>query len=130
MEFHSLYPRLVVEGADKALDFYVAALGAKVLERYEYGGRVVHAMVGIGDFRFAVKDAGDGDPAPTGGGVPVIMALYVSDVDALAKQMLAAGATVIYPVADQDYGERGGRLGDPFGHQWMIAQQPSVGGDQ
>lgn len=124
MEFHSLYSRLVVEGADKALDFYVAAFGAKVLERHEHDGKVVHAMVGIGDLRFAVKDAGHGDPAPAGGGVPVIMALYVSDVDALAEQMLAAGATVIHPVADQPYGERGGRLGDPFGHQWMVAQTP------
>ena len=123
MEFKSLYPRLVVDGADKALDFYVAAFGAKVLERHEHGGKVVHAMVGIGDMQFAVKDAGGGDQAPSGV-VPVIMAVYVTDVDALAQQMLDAGATVIYPVDDHFYGERAGRLGDPFGHQWMIAQKP------
>ena len=36
---------------------------------------------------------------------------------------LAAGATVVFPVADHDYGDRAGRLADPFGHQWMIAQR-------
>ena len=46
-------------------------------ERFADGGRVQHAMLVAGPARFAVKDAGDGDPAPSGGGVPVIMALYV-----------------------------------------------------
>jgi PhnB protein len=117
-----LHPRLVVEGADAALAFYSAALGGEVTERYTMDGRVVHAMVTAGPIRFAVKDAGDGDPAPSGGGVSVIMSLDVSDADAVAERMLAAGATVIFPVSDHDYGDRAGRLADPFGHQWMIAQ--------
>lgn len=117
-----MYARLVVEGADAALDFYTTAFEAKVADRHTGpDGRVVHAMVAIGDLRFAVKDAGDGDPAPTGP-TPVIMALEVTDADAVAERMLAAGATVIYPIADHDYGFRGGRLADPFGHQWMISQ--------
>jgi PhnB protein len=70
-----------------------------------------------------VKDAGDGDPAPTGDGVPVIMSLDVSDSDAVAERMLDAGATVIFPIADHGYGDYGGRLRDPFGHQWMISQR-------
>jgi PhnB protein len=122
-EILALHPRLVVEGADEALAFYTAALGGEVTERYTMDGRVVHAMVTAGPVRFAVKDAGDGDAAPSGGGVPVIMSLDVSDADAVANRMLAAGATVIFPVADHDYGDRGGRVGDPFGHQWMIAQR-------
>jgi len=122
-EILGLHPRLVVEGADAALAFYSIALGGEVTERYTMDGRVVHAMVTAGPIRFAVKDAGDGDAAPSGGGVPVIMSLDVSDADAVAERMLAAGATVIFPVADQDYGDRSGRLADPFGHQWMIAQR-------
>lgn len=118
-----LQPRLVVEGADQALAFYVAAFGGEVAERYTVDGRVVHAVVVAGPIRFAVKDAGDGDAAPTGGGTPVIMSLEVSDADAVAGRMLAAGATVIFPIADHDYGDRGGRLRDPFGHQWMVAQR-------
>ncbi len=124
MELLELYPRLVVEGADAALDFYTAAFGGEVTDRHtDTEGRIVHAMVSAGPVRFAVKDADGVDLGPSGGGVPVILALYVSDVDAVAEQMLAAGATVIYAVDDHDYGDRGGRLADPFGHQWMIAQQ-------
>jgi PhnB protein len=119
-----LYPRLVVEGADAALDFYSRALGGTVTERYTGpDGRVVHSMVEVGPARFAVKDAGHGDPAPTGDGVPVLLSLDVADADAVAEQMLGAGATVIYPIADHGYGEYGGRLRDPFGHQWMISQR-------
>jgi uncharacterized glyoxalase superfamily protein PhnB len=119
----ALYPRLVVDGADAALDFYTRSLGGTVTERHTGpDGRVVHAMVEAGPARFAVKDAGDGDPAPTGNGVPVIIALDVSDADAVAERMLGAGATVIFPIADRGYGY-GGRLRDPFGHQWMISQR-------
>ena len=119
-----LHPRLVVDDAAAALAFYVAAFDGEVTERYTAGGRVVHSLVAAGPVRFAVKDAGDGDAAPGGGGTPVIMSLDVSDADAVAERMLAAGATVIFPVADHDYGDRGGRLRDPFGHQWMVSQRP------
>ena len=84
---------------------------------------IVHAMLRIGGAAIAVKDADTGDPAPTSlGGSPVIMALDVPDADAVAEAMLRGGATVVYPVADQHYGQRGGRLADPFGHLWMISQ--------
>jgi PhnB protein len=119
-----LQPRLVVDGADAALAFYAAAFGGEVLERYTGpDGRVVHSLVQAGPVRFAVKDAGDGDLAPSGGGVPVIMSLDVSDADAVAERMLAAGATVIFEIADHGYGDYGGRLADPFGHQWMLSQR-------
>lgn len=120
----ALYPRLVVDNADAALDFYVRALGGTVTERYTGpDGRVVHSMLEAGAIRFAVKDAGDGDPAPDGGGVPVILSLDVTDADAVGHAMSSAGATVIFPIADRGYGQYGGRLRDPFGHQWLIAQQ-------
>ena len=123
-EILELYPRLVVDGADAALAFYTAAFGGEVAERYtDPDGRVVHAMVAAGPVRFAVKDADGYDPAPTAGGVPVIIALYVSDPDAVADRMVDGGATVLFPVADQPYGERGGRLADPFGHLWMLARR-------
>ena len=121
-EITALQPRLVVEGADAALDFYTRAFGATVSERHTGDdGRVVHSLVTAGPVRFSVKDAGDGDPAPGGDGVPVIMSLEVADADSVAGRMVAAGATVIYEVADRGYGY-GGRLRDPFGHQWMISQ--------
>ncbi|HEY0815787.1 MAG TPA: VOC family protein [Pseudonocardia sp.] len=123
-EIEEFYPRLVIDGADDALAFYTKVFGAEVTERFTDGaGHVHHAMVVAGPARFAVKDAGDGDPSPAGGGVPVIMALYVADPDALAQRMVDGGAHVIHPVADHDYGDRGGRLADPWGHQWMVAKR-------
>lgn len=125
-EIHDLYPRLVVADADAALDFYTKAFDARVSERFtDADGNVVHAMVVAGPVRFAVKDADEHDPAPGGGAPPVIIALYVSDPDAVAERMVDGGATVVFPVADQPYGERGGRLADPFGHLWMLASRPS-----
>ncbi len=123
-EILELYPRLVVADADAALSFYTVAFDAQVSERFTGpDGRVVHAMIDAGPVRFAVKDADGYDPAPTAGGVPVIIALYVSDPDAVAARMEQGGATVVFPVDDQFYGERGGRLADPFGHLWMISSR-------
>ncbi|MEW2613910.1 VOC family protein [Streptomyces sp. NPDC047880] len=119
-----LYARLVVCDGARAIDFYRDALGAEESERYTGpDGRIVHAMLRLGGAAIAVKDADAGDPAPTSlGGSPVIIALEVSDADAVAESMLRSGATVVHPVADQHYGQRGGRLADPFGHLWMISQ--------
>ncbi|MFH9985388.1 VOC family protein [Streptomyces luteogriseus] len=119
-----LYARLVVSDGARAIDFYRETLGAEEIERYTGpDGTIVHAMLRLGGAAIAVKDADTGDPAPTSlGGSPVIMALDVPDADAVAEAMLRGGATVVYPVADQHYGQRGGRLADPFGHLWMISQ--------
>jgi PhnB protein len=65
-------------------------------------------------------DAESRDPR---GGVTAIMATYWENVDDAWERVLAAGAEVIYPLADQFYGERGGRLRDPFGQQWMLSQR-------
>lgn len=118
-----LYPRLPVRGADAAIDFYRAAFGAELVERYATpDGDVVHALLRAGDVVWAVKDHNEYDPAPPDGG-SVVLALYVDDADAVGAAMEKAGATVRFPIADQPYGERSGRLTDPFGHQWMVAQR-------
>lgn len=123
-EITNLSPRLVVSDAAAAIDFYTRAFGAvEKGERYVVDGKVVHAEVVIGPVTVSLKDEGDGDPAPTTlGGTPIILGLDVTDADATAERMLAAGGTVIYPIHDSDYGMRGGRLADPYGHQWMIHQ--------
>jgi uncharacterized glyoxalase superfamily protein PhnB len=123
-EILEMYPRLVVDGADKALDFYTRAFGGRVSERFaDPDGHVMHAMVQVGPTKFAVKDADSVDAAPGGGGLPVIIALYVTDPDAVAARMVDGGAEVLFPVADHDYGDRSGRLRDPFGHLWMVAKR-------
>jgi PhnB protein len=119
----SITPRLVVQDAARAIDFYTAALGAKELERHtDPTGKIVHATIDISGHTVAIKDEGDGDPAPPSiGGSPVILSLDVDNADTVADAMLRAGATVVYPIQDWDYG-RGGRLADPYGHLWMIFQ--------
>lgn len=119
-----LYPRLVVSDAAAAIDFYTTAFGATEVERYTApDGKIVHAAMTIGETMVAIKDGNDIDPPASAlGGTPVIMALQVSDADQVGAAFEAAGGTVVYPIADQFYGERAGRFADPFGHLWMISQ--------
>jgi PhnB protein len=62
-------------------------------------------------------------PPSLGGIASAIMATYWEDVDAVWERAVTAGAEVVYPLADQFYGERGGRLRDRFGQQWMLSQR-------
>jgi PhnB protein len=122
---NTVTPRLVVSDGAAAIEFYVRAFGAEeVGERFTGpDGGLIHAEVRIGDS--VVMLTGDGDEArspSSAGTVTAIMATYWEDVDAAWERAVAAGAEVIYPLADQFYGERGGRLRDPFGHQWMLSQ--------
>ena len=119
-----MYPRLVVSDAAAAIDFYIAAFGAKEIARHtEPAGKIVHAELGISGVTFAIKDEDDNDPSPTTlGGSPVIIALDVDDARALGDSIVAAGGTVIYPIQDWEYG-RVGRLSDPYSHLWMISQE-------
>jgi uncharacterized glyoxalase superfamily protein PhnB len=54
-------------------------------------------------------------------GSPVTIHLYVEDVDATVQRAVDAGAKVTMPVSDMFWGDRYGRLEDPFGHQWSVA---------
>jgi PhnB protein len=124
---HTVTPRLVFAGeAARAIDFYGKAFGADVVEEpfVVPDGQVVHAEIRIGDSVVFVTDEGDGEgvaPASAGGDVTAVMALSIPDVDRWWERAVAAGCEVIYPLADQFYGDRGGRLRDPFGHQWMLS---------
>ena len=122
----SLLPRLIVSDAGKAIEFYTAALGATELIRLaDDAGATVHAEMTIGGAGFYLKDADRRDHDPLGlGGTPVLRSLRVpttAAVDAVVDAAVQHGGTVIYPVADRDYGERDGRIVDPFGHVWLIS---------
>ena len=122
---HTVTPRLVVSDGAAAIEFYVRAFGAEeVGERFTGpDGGLIHAEVRIGDSVVMLTGESDEARSPSSAGtVTAIMATYWEDVDAAWERALAAGAEVIYPLADQFYGERGGRLRDPFGHQWMLSQ--------
>jgi PhnB protein len=125
----ALRPRLVVDGASAAIEYWTQVFGAKEIERYaDSAGKIVHAELAVDEASFTVKDEDGADLAPTSrGGTTVLLMLGVDDVDALAERMVAHGGTVVYPIADADEGGRGGRIRDPFGHEWMISQRPSDG---
>jgi PhnB protein len=127
---HTVTPRLVVDDGAAAIDFYVRAFAAhEVGERFsDPEGQVIHAEVRIGDSVVMItEESSDATPAKSpqslSGIATAIMATYWEDVDDAWERALLAGAEVIYPLADQFYGERGGRLRDPFGHQWMLSQR-------
>ena len=117
-------PRLVVSDGAAAIDFYVAAFAAEpVGERHTMpDGALIHAELRIGDAIVMLTE--DSDPAIAARDRPatVIMATYWEDVDGAWERALAAGAEVIFPLDDHFYGERGGRLRDPYGHQWMLSR--------
>ena len=127
---HTVTPRLVVRDGAAAIDFYRRAFGAvEIGERFTApNGELIHAEIRIGDSVVMITDdTGDGAPAgspqPASGKVTAIMATYWEHVDAAWERAVTAGAEIIFPLADHFYGERGGRLCDPFGQQWMLSQR-------
>jgi PhnB protein len=121
---HTVTPRLVVNDGAAAIEFYRAAFGAEQLgEAFTSpDGQVIHAEIRIGDSVVMITEE---DAAP-GERVTAIMATYWPDVDAAWQRARDAGAEVIHPLADQFYGERGGRLRDPFGQQWMLSERIEI----
>ena len=118
-------PSLSIDGAPDALDFYERAFGARVQGRMDGpDGKVAHALVQIGDSFVMLADAfpqASCRPPTELGGTTISVFLYVEDVDAVVEQALAAGATLTMPVDDMFWGDRYGRVRDPFGHEWEIA---------
>jgi len=128
-DFHqhrtAVTPLLIVSNAAEALRFYTDALGAQELFRLTMpDGAIAHAQMLIGGalVMLADENPGHGNLAPTSlGGAPVLMQLTVPDVDDVVARAKAGGAGVLIPVGDQFYGERSGRIRDPFGHVWIVS---------
>ena len=122
---HSLTAHLVCRDAAAAIDFYGRAFGAVELFRLPGpDGRLIHACVRIGDSRLFLVDEmpEHGALGPQAlKGSPVTIHLQVQDADATFARAVAAGATVTMPLADMFWGDRYGRVVDPFGHHWGIA---------
>jgi PhnB protein len=123
--YQSITPYLPIEGAADAIEFYKRAFGATERGRMEGpGGSVAHAEIQIGDSVVML-----GDPFPQSsikpptqlGGSSAALFMYVEDVDALVQQAVDAGAKLTMPPEDQFWGDRYGKVTDPFGHEWQIA---------
>jgi PhnB protein len=121
----SIAPMLSVRNGAKAVDFYKAAFGAGELFRLDAEDGAVVAQLSVGGAEFWVADESPENknfsPESLGGGT-VRMVLVVQDPDAAFERAVKAGATVVWPVEDQPYGWRVGRIVDPFGHHWEIGK--------
>lgn len=123
--YHSITPALVVRDVAKAIDFYKAAFGAEELGRMAGpDGSIMHAEIRIGD---SIMMMGEENPAwgtksPLSlGGVSGSLHIYVGDADAAFARAVKAGAKVTAPLEDAFWGDRYGKVADPFGHEWGIA---------
>jgi PhnB protein len=123
--YYTVTPYLIVQGAAKAIGFYKKAFGATELMRFPGpGGKIMHVEIKIGNSPIMLADEVpemDARSPQSYGGTPVGILLYVTDVDALFKKAVAAGAKVQRPLEDQFYGDRTGTVIDPFGHKWTLA---------
>ena len=118
-------PYLTFKHASAAIDFYKRVFGAiETCRLTNPSGRIGHAEITIGTSTIMLSDESPEFGAlspPSVGGSPVRMHLTVDDVDAVAKRMVEAGATILRPVKNEFYGERIGLFADPFGYSWFIA---------
>ncbi len=119
-------PYLCIDGAAEAIEFYGKVFGAT--QRGDRmpapGGKVGHAELQLGDSVIMLSDEFPDmnmrSPKAVGG-TPIVMSVYVEDVDAVFERAVQAGATTLRPVEDQFYGDRTGQFEDPFGHRWSVA---------
>jgi PhnB protein len=118
-------PYLCVDGASQAIEFYSTVFGARERVRMGApGGKVGHAELQIGDSLIMLADEFPemGALSPkTVGGTPVMISVYVDDVDATFDRALQTGAKALRPLENQFYGDRAGQFEDPFGHRWSVA---------
>ena len=123
--FRTVTPYLTVKGAAQAIEFYKRAFGAQEVQRMNGpdGKTVMHAEIKIGDSIVMLADEfpqGSRSPQTLGGTTAGIF-LYVPDVDSAFKKAVDAGAKATMPPADMFWGDRFGKLADPFGHEWSMA---------
>jgi len=118
-------PMLVCRDASAEIDFCKTTFGAAELGRRPGpDGTVVHALLTIGGEMVIIEaewpTLASRAPQPDGSS-PVVIFVYVEDVDTVIERAVAAGAKVLLPVKDQFWGDRTGRIIDPSGHVWTIA---------
>ncbi len=124
-------PKPVVSDADAAIELYGRAFGAGILHRYTLGDQVVLADLELLGGTITLKDADDAAPSPATLGRPgVLMDVTTDDPDSLARAVVDAGGTVVFEVGDQPYGARGGRVRDPFGHEWLLQTPLTLSDDE
>jgi uncharacterized glyoxalase superfamily protein PhnB len=123
---HTLTPHLICANAVSAIDFYVQAFDAKLEGKLMApdGKKLMHAMLRVGDSALMLGDEHPdcGALGPQAGQAkPVVIHIYVTDVDGAIERAVAAGAKVVMPATDMFWGDRYGQIDDPYGHRWSLA---------
>lgn len=114
--YTSVAPYLIVDGADRTIEFLMKAFGAVELRRFPApDGGIMHAEVRIDDTVLMLGDSGPGFPA-----VPAHVHVYVADVDATYQKALAAGATPVRPPEQKGDDDKRGGVKDAGGTTWWI----------
>lgn len=123
-EYKTINTMLVVKDARKALRFYNNAFGAEIINEFvDPTGHVIYSEMKIDDTIIMLSEEDSRyqlSPESTGHS-GVILQIYTGDAEGLFESAVMAGAKEIFPVKAQFYGDRAGRVVDPFGHQWIIA---------
>ncbi|MEM1024197.1 MAG: VOC family protein [Myxococcota bacterium] len=121
-----LTPYLQVNSCAEAIPWYVQVFGAREVRKRLVApdGTCMNAEIELQGSRLMLADEmpkiGSVSPAALDA-TSVVLNLHVADADVVFARALQAGAKEIFPLADQFYGDRAGRVRDPFGHQWIIA---------
>ena len=123
--YHTVTPYLTCKSSAKAIDFYKSVFGAtEIMRMAGPDDKIGHAEIRIGDSHIMLADEFPGmSSAPTPGAKNACgLFVYLEDVDATFNRAVAAGAKVDMPLANQFWGDRYGKITDPFGHNWGLAQ--------
>lgn len=123
-QIHEVFAYLCVNDSAAAIDFYARAFGAtEIFRLVEPSGRIGHAELQLGPVVLMICDPFPEygmNPPQAGTQPPMRIHLHVDDADAMIARAIAAGARPLGEVSDAFYGERSGRVIDPFGHIWLI----------
>jgi PhnB protein len=123
--YHSLTPNLVCRNAAAAIDFYKKVFEATEIMRMPGpNGTISHSELKIGDSIFFVNDPMGTNPTPApapGSSNAMSLHVYVQDVDSVFNRAVAGGSRVDLALQNMFWGDRFGRVTDPFGQQWGIA---------
>lgn len=124
-EYQTISISLIVKDAEKAIRFYNSAFRAEVMMKLvDPTGKFIHGEMKIDDITLFISEenpeVGNLSPESTGS-TGAVFQIYTGDAEGMFEAAISAGATEVYPIKEQFYGDRAGRVKDPFGHHWIIA---------
>lgn len=127
-------PELFMQDVKAAIAFYTEAFEAKELRRWSNDDGSVHvAEMDIGGAMFHIHEEVNRNNQQSPGtlkGTAVVIGVFSDNPDKLFDGAVAAGATVLSPMQDYEYGYRQGTVRDPFGHQWQLQKKISMPGSE